>query len=1334
MIAYSFADSPAPYNSKNIIPVGKIEVTQTPYTVKSLGLNLSRYVLTGNLEPDFEGLSNLILIDSGVSPLIGMYSGGGPPPGFSTITKFAYKYTGYFYARQSGIVNFNVIGNGFLKLILIGTEYVLGNSGNYVTLDPKIYQEGAYFFASAGFNPITIYYYTNTQESGFALLWKNNEFWGDNSDIYNYGLPVSAGITSTTSSFLTEKILSDVSDISISQSDSESSTLSFSLPLGELEGSFGYYYDISNDYYVYNPDNNLKIKRGWLVQGFVGYKNSLGTKEYIKKFTGNIDKLVPKRDKKNRDYISVECIGFENFLNTSLNMNYPDEFDYWISGYAGKTYSKDRPEGIQMPTTYDNWELSKAVQSLMIRGYIDPVLFLKRKQHLNTNGDIINGSFLMKRASPTFIYLDKNRNYGSPFIASNESDSSIDSSYVIESNFGDYLTDYINKIVDTYGWKWGFSDYYDGAPLLFPTNNPTGVKFLSDGTLVPNINGAWSSTQYDLDAIKGEYKYTVAEADAIEFSFTGERADFVPVLSLIGGTCSKVVSGSTSSSLNVTVGTGINFAIGQIIVVQMEDLEESSVIQSIDSDTLNILPSLTRIPATNSYVKTATYSVEIRRGTLWDTATFIYKAYHSCAWDTTDYSSFEKIGMSTQKQMSLNDDIGYLRYYYQGIDPRIARNPCKQIISGGLPYDSYLVRITRLDDTEVSSDGKMGVNALFYYETDPTSPVAIYRTGDSVANGTIVSLEIEDTGKDQRNDTIVVGRRIGTEVAGIEGSTVNPNNPYYSHIMSRGMDIGSIMDSSTVNFVGRPLQTIQIVPELASEYRADHWASIFINRYRKAERSPSYTAICNPLLEKGDCIAIEDEGKNLIKDYNKLWIRSIETKLTNTSVTDTISTSSYEPWNSYEPRPQITNLDNFGGLAISNLIILQTNGNITSVSDPYDPYTSQETIKNYIEITYDLNIDADIKIDIMHESGIRVATLLNPNTDAANKGWCRQTIGKNYKVTWDGVDMYGDWNTQTPQDEYTTIGAGFYVAEKDTSGRNYEKFFVKFTIKEVIENKPIQIIVSQVDFEYPNQWIYTRRGEKVVCSVKMVPAYMDPSTYKPPIGFFSDTLTTSSGSFGVRLGISSTNSVKRPSQCVIDVDAICFGISNLSIYYKDVPGVAATAWYYYSVRTTEDSLLLNETFRDFQTEYSFYYDPLHSGYLFNRTDPAMTLEAAIDYLDPAGHSHQEYDRYNDKVYLVGWYFIFKIKLTDASGRSSTVTKYTRWEGPNISSWSNNNSYYTAHCPNFKDAWNSVFGNTNTTHNARNDHINSVLSEEEYKNFTNDTRSSNYLYYNQLYVV
>ncbi len=1279
---------PAPFRSKEITPVSKINIFKSPFTVPSVGCNLKRYVLNDDNEPDFDNLSNLTLIDSGISPLVGFYFSSGAPPGFTQITKFAYLYTGFFFAKhdsaaleidrvRSKIFQFSSIGFGNIR-VQIDNQFVIGYSG-YQALDPFTYVQGSKKLIPGRWVQLKIQYYTKPDESGMTVLWKNDFFWNDNSDQFNYGIPISAGVTSSDGSFLEEIQLSAIERISITQSKDEADSMTFSVPLSNSSGT-GYYYDRNNDKYVFATNKNIEIKTNYLINCSVGFKDSSGTKEYIKKFTGNIARISPNRQA-DKDFIDIECVGFENFLNTAINLNYPDKLDYWISGYAGTPHSSgSNPSGDTMPVTFDSFEMTKAVQSLMIRAFIDPVLFIERKDYINFNNAIIPGNFLMERSSPDFIILDKERHYGQPFSVV-EVDQIVDSGYILESNFGDFLIDYINKIIDIYGWEWGFSSYHDGAPYLRLRNNPSNTKFLKDGIL----SGNWSEDLAEIDAMNAIYRTTENAGDYIQYSFLGQRIEVITTMSSLGGTTSLVQSGSSTTAVIVSDGDGSNFSANNRIVVQFDKNFEDSLISSISTDTLTISPALDKTPVPGSFVKTATYKAEVRRGFTWDSAISVLTTYRSTHWDSQDFVSHNQLGWNGIIQPSLNlTGTEYERFFYQGIDPRTTANPCQQLIASGLAYDHYIVRLTRANDDEVQSNGKFGINAIFIYATDFSTPVDTFRTGDSVEAGTVKQYYLDDDPKDQRNDTIVVGRRLGVEVPGSDDNTViNPNNPYFRHIMSRGIDIGSIIDSGARNFVGRPLMTIQIAPEINSQPRADYWAVQFINRYRETGRFPTYTTITNPLLETGDCISVDDEGKSLVRYFDKVWIDSITTDITNTDLVDTIDTGSYEPWPSYTPRKQFDDISVFGDIPIINFTILKSAEGVAPTElSPYDPYTSEES-SNFIEITYDLVITSDIKIDIMNDQGKRVATLLNPAGDEGReRDWQRQEIGKNYKVIWDAVDLYGDHNNDTPLSDIITNTEKFYVAEK--SGHTTERFSIWITVKPVKGRKQ-ETIKSEDSFDDPNKFIFTQRGEQVTSEVIEYPVFTpflstSEQILGEPIldttgsiisfgarGFYSnDNIDQNGDSLGLSVQYKTTNTKFRP--CLLRVDVKTYFTGFFIITLTKADGSKPRNIFKRVIHIAEEQPHdVSSTFKRFSEPLKYNFEPSKYGYSFFTSGEAYydltELQLGLSEADLGNEPRTNWTKI-DKVsgVMVSWMFKLTFLFTDKSGRFSENNVYARWAG------------------------------------------------------------------------
>lgn len=1117
MISYNFKNTFDPSNSKAFQPVYQVNYVDTPFTVKSDGLTLKRYLYTNTTNaPDFTNLTNLTLVDTLKTNIVGFYSADGAMTGFHNTDNFALHYTGYFYSDHpagmgSIFYYFKALGLGSIRVSYIPTgmlpsqpSYILGRKGyatlskdsvdsstnNYINLAPQTWYQ------------FDVYYYTTLGESGFTLLWANSYY---GLDRY---VPVSAGICSSTNSFKSSTTLPDVIKVDRSDEEGGVSSLTFSVPL-VASGSTndGYYYNSYWNKYCHST-TSVGFNKFRMVEFKAGYRPTTyptDADDLITKFVGHIETIKTVRGK-NNDYIEINCVGFENFFKQSLNLNYPDIYDYWNSSYAGLSVSDYNPDGIGCPCTYDGWEINEAYKSLCIRSGIDPTLFLKKRKYFNYSGVIISGTWLIEETSPQSVVLDTALNYGNSMVV-NSSDigSTPDDEYIIKSNFGSTLFDYINNITDVYGWQWGCDSYYDGAPYLKSNNNPYQIKKIkTDAT----FGGNYWTKGTDLNTLSGCYYQTNNATDYCQFSFTGKKANLVTVNNTDSGV-ETTIKDYNIAGKNLTVTSVTGFSEYNIVIIETINGEETGIVNDVYGTTIQLVSELTSTPKINGYLRLATFSAEIRRGTVWSTATIVQTTYHSCYFN----NDYDRLILPTGNRDTTPYYITAMRFYYDGIDPQTNVNPCSINLINNVPYDNYLVRITRLSNDEAGSTNYLRVDGLMIYAEDSNEVVRTYYTGDSVQDGTVVSLSVTDSGVDLRNDTIVVGRLLGSEVPGNDGERVlNPNNPTNEYIISRATDVASIYDPNAINYVGMPRQTIQIAPEIASYDRARYWSTTFINRYRNPGKQPEYEIIGDPLIEKKDCIAIYDEGKGTVDTFNKFWITSIDESYEKKSYLAKINTTSYEPWESYTPRinPDIADYNN---LPMVNITISTTTNSWELGTDGtfyFDPY-SYDDIGKKIVIKYDLVTEGYVKIDIYstEQSNLRIATLLNPTGSNGPEGWMRQEVGKNYIVTWDGVDMYGEWNKYCTNDDDYTIGKNYYVHEGRTP---YNDKYGKFKVKFIVIRR--QTVISNIRWSDDTNilgtsgYIYTRRSNVSSLDVTCYPKnslFSNTGTLPSPVVCYSDS-------------------------------------------------------------------------------------------------------------------------------------------------------------------------------------------------------------------------------------
>jgi hypothetical protein len=1059
MIAYNFGGF-NPADTKETTPIYRIDYTDTPFTVKSDGIRLDRYLLDSqNSVPNFLTGNHLTFVDTLYTHILGFYSSSGAPIGFHYTDNFGFRYRTKFYAKEKGVYTIKVYGYGFFNFSIFNydakTVQFPFNAGGFFPLKSKDAFEYPITLGANTWYDLDFHYYSTSGDAGFTCMWKNN--------VTNKYIPISAGVCTLNGSYLPSNEVKNLLSISRTENRDSISTMSFEVPLvasGSTDS--GYYYNTYWDKYCHSLEN-IALDKFKMVELKAGYNTdpngAVDAKYdyYVPKFIGHINKFIPSRK---NGKITVECLSFENFYKTTLNLNYPDIYDYWNSEYINKSVSETNPDGINCPNTFDGWELYKVFECLSMRSFIDPYLLLQQKTYLDNNNTVISGtSRLIETSQPTTVVLDTNINYGFCGLVNQDTGIPSDDTYIIKSNFGDNLFDYMNTITDVYGWQWGCNNFHNGAPYLKSNNNPYLVlTALSEKNIYsPNLVN-WVG-DYDVSTFSGSYLQTNNENDYFIFTAKGVKFNLITVLdnSFGSGASIKEYNGSTKRFVVEELDENFDstFNVGSRIVWDTVNGEESGVIATIinyGSTTTHAFileDDFVSKPLKGGTVRIATFSVEVRRGSL--SGTLIQKTYHSCYFNNT-YSTIIAANNLRDKSIALSN----LRYYDDGIDPMTSKNPTIIPISDSLSYAQYFLKIQRLPDSEVGSTNYMRIDSLLVYDTNVSKITQTFYTGDSVVDGTIIELDVDDSVDDLRNDTIVIGRLLGVELPGAEEDRpLNPNNPTNNYVISRATDTASIYNPSVKNYAGRPLQTIQIAPELVSNIKANYWATAFIHRYRNPGKTVSFNTVGHPLMEIGDCIAVVDEGMSTTDSYNKLWITGIEDSYERNSYITKYTTTSYEPWESFVPKLP-TDLTKYESL-IKNLTFI----NAGTVAEPYDPYSADAGI--LVQIKYDLIVDCYVKIDIYSAEAagdIRVATLLNFEGDSGTQGWQKQDSGKGYVVTWDGTDMFGNWNEfATSQSNHPEVIGKNYAVHSTLADYNkltgytyyFEgsaKFYVKFTFKQ----------------------------------------------------------------------------------------------------------------------------------------------------------------------------------------------------------------------------------------------------------------------------------------------
>jgi len=249
--------------------------------------------------------------------------------------------------------------------------------------------------------------------------------------------------------------------------------------------------------------------------------------------------------------------------------------------------------------------------------------------------------------------------------------------------------------------------------------------------------------------------------------------------------------------------------------------------------------------------------------------------------------------------------------YYKGVDPETGSNPCQITVASNLPYSEYdfLVQVNGVAYNDLCID------SLFLYDHDISVPSFYFRTSDNLGPGHVIALNIEDTGKDLRNDCIVLGRRTGTKTganASNERAVINPNNPTYTFRQSRSTDLNSIHSAEAINYVGRPLQTIIVDPSISSEDHADYVSYNFILNHRDASKEVEFETLGNPFIEPYDCISVDEEFKDGITSSKKLWVTEVKSRHSNGTYVTQFKATDLQPDPSYfvKTEPDLELFDN----------------------------------------------------------------------------------------------------------------------------------------------------------------------------------------------------------------------------------------------------------------------------------------------------------------------------------------------------------------------------------------------------------------------------------------
>lgn len=478
------------------------------------------------------------------------------------------------------------------------------------------------------------------------------------------------------------------------------------------------------------------------------------------------------------------------------------------------------------------------------------------------------------------------------------------------------------------------------------------------------------------------------------------------------------------------------------------------------------------------------------------TLTFLGEDFKIFFTTTTDTKVRIKVDGSYQDEMVWHTgtidatsnvfDISYANSphsYYDLLDSITAENPSILRLQDILIYGEHTLII------EVAS-GVLNLEAIAVFDT------SLWRNIRDIDTTLLTAdLTLEQDTEEQRNDVIIVGTERG--IFNIDGQIVNPNNPIYIHTYARAVDLSSVYNANSPDYMGRHLPFEVYNDRILNQSRADHIAINALKKYRNPKVSASFQIPGDPRLDPFDPIGFNELKLNILPLGERIWIDTITEHFSEAEYLSTITPIGREPMPSfmtkgepdirlfnYEPiiniqlKSQGFNITGDDATASSAVVTIGTTPGWTTniwqgyyyydhngkefliqsnTSDTLTVVLSGQTITNgnwavsfdpfdsdqkgaSLEIHYDQVINAKISIWIK-DANYNILVRVNEDTHQLTQEW-----GEGKVIYWSGIV------------KYNTIGdkAGCYVSPHSTSFTSPLEIVFNITPEDYDEN-PVEI-------------------------------------------------------------------------------------------------------------------------------------------------------------------------------------------------------------------------------------------------------------------------------------
>ncbi|NHZ84367.1 MAG: hypothetical protein GWP19_00620 [Planctomycetia bacterium] len=319
---------------------------------------------------------------------------------------------------------------------------------------------------------------------------------------------------------------------------------------------------------------------------------------------------------------------------------------------------------------------------------------------------------------------------------------------------------------------------------------------------------------------------------------------------------------------------------------------------------------------------------------------------------------------------------------YDGVDPATGENPSILRLFTPLSYASHTLEI------EVTT-GTFKLEGVQIYKTSPRNNV---RDIDTTITGAVnVELDTDEL----RNDIVVTGAIRGLFQQG--GLPVNPNNPLYIRTYSRAVDLGSIYDMDSNDYIGLRVPFEIFNDRILDQDRADHIAVNALKSYRKPESQTGFPLTGDPRLEIFDPIGFTEKKLNTLPEDDRVWVNSIRETMTDGKYVMEVDTMPREPVPSYTSKEE-PDIELFDNEPLINIQIKSQGKRITGSDASLSGDTI--TIANDPGWTTDMWVDYKVRIG---QDRVKI-TANTSNTLTVDSDSISGTPSGNWAISFDPFD------------------------------------------------------------------------------------------------------------------------------------------------------------------------------------------------------------------------------------------------------------------------------------------------------------------------------------------